>query len=89
MGISNTTLGKIERGSIPITPEMRAAVAAAYDWPEDWVENRPVLNPPGDLENRVARLERDLAAVRDMVAAHLRLLEREVDQARRDRAEDP
>jgi len=66
------TWHKFERDG-KVTPTIRSAVAAAFDWPKDWPENPPALtewNQHTLLETvtlRVAALEQGQEEIRDLV----------------------
>lgn len=62
-GVSNTAWGDMEHGVVDLTPRLRMAVAAAFDWPEDWPETMTQA-PDSTLVERIETLEQQ---VRDLL----------------------
>ncbi len=73
-GISNETWGRYEKGG-KLTPDMRAAIAKAFDWSADWPENPPTLTAPpngnNDSLNEVVRLQRETLTLIRLVAGFM------------------
>lgn len=53
-GVSNSTWSDWESGRRPLSPRLRSAVAQAFGWSTDWVENPP---PAPDVVGTVAAAE--------------------------------
>lgn len=66
-GISNTWWGKFEDGVQPLTPEIAAAVARAYEWPAEWATVSQ-SDEVDLLRQRVDELRKDLTDLTRVVA---------------------
>jgi transcriptional regulator with XRE-family HTH domain len=90
LGVSASTISKWERGVTQPDPAQRAALARLFVRPADWLEARHVPTPAARLralqqqiDGTLARLQDELAALRDVVESEIAELERELAPAAR------
>lgn len=80
--ISNTAWAAWENGERDMSPKLQTAIAAAFDWPTDWINQTTTAEtgtaatpPPSDLLAEVGRLADEVRQQREQLAAVLQVLQ--------------